>query len=104
MNHSREEEVSQEYDEKGKHFTVVINKEPIRVNIRTLSGRIEGVLHLHPSNRLVDELNQGETPFMAITQVTVSADGEEIGLPFLVLRKDTIEWIFPSDEQIESPA
>jgi hypothetical protein len=88
----------------GKHFTVVINKVPTRVTIRTQLSRIEGVLHLHPNNRLLDEVNKERSPFVAITQATISADGEEIRLPFMVLRKDTIEWIYPIENQIKDQA
>jgi len=93
--------VSKEIDERGKYFTDVIDKEPLRVNIRTLNSCIDGTLHISPKNRLLDELNQGDAPFIAVTQAKVLADGITTHVPFLAVRKGTIEWIGPIEEQTE---
>lgn len=88
----------QEINERGKHFTDVIRKKPLRVNIRTINGRIDGSLHIRPGNRLLDELNEGDAPFLAVTDVKVLDNGATKQLPFLALRKGTIEWIGPIEE------
>lgn len=93
--------MSEEIDARGKYFTEVIQKEPMRVSIRTFTSRIDGILHIRPKNRLIDELNQGGAPFIALTQATVLADGITAKMPFMVLRKGTIEWIGPLDEPEE---
>ena len=93
--------MSKDIDDKGKYFTDVIYKEPLRVNIRTLSSRIDGVFHIRPNYRLLDELNQGDAAFIAVTEVTVVDNGTTMHLPFLALSKGTIEWIGPVEDQTE---
>ena len=93
--------MSKEIDERGKYFTDVIQKEPLRVNIRTSNSRIDGTVHMRPMNRLLDELNEGDASFIAVTQAKVQADGLTTHVPFLALRKGTIEWIGPIEEETE---
>jgi hypothetical protein len=93
--------MSNEIDERGKYYTDVIQKEPLRVSIRTSNSRIDGTIHIRPMNRLLDELNQGDASFIAVTQAKVLADGIAIQVPFLALRKGTIEWIGPDEEETE---
>jgi hypothetical protein len=97
----RDARMVQEFTAQGKYFTEMVRKRELRVIIHTHSSRIEGVVHLHPDHRLLDELNQGTSPFMAITQATLRADGDQTRLAFMALRKDSIECIYPLEEQGE---
>ena len=46
------------YDEKGKFFTSVISKEPIFVEIQTITHRIEGNIYKRPDDRVKEAVNR----------------------------------------------
>jgi hypothetical protein len=88
------------YTPKGKYFTEVLRKRPIRATIYTVSGPVEGTLHVHPDRRTIDELN-AEAPFLAVTQARVSWPGGETETDFVLLHKDQIVWIIPHEDEAE---
>ncbi|MFN2274731.1 MAG: hypothetical protein ACK2TX_07775 [Anaerolineales bacterium] len=84
-------------DHKGKYFTEVIKKNPIRAVIQTSSGLLEGTIHLHPGHRLLDDLDQG-SGFLAVTEVHFITPESLEPLDFLALNIAHITWIHPLEE------
>jgi hypothetical protein len=90
-----------EFDDKGKIFTNIITKQPIRVIVQTEKYRIHGQMHITPSERLKDELN-GSDQFVAVTNATVfdAAGNVTYRSNFLTLNRDFIVWLIPEDDII----
>jgi hypothetical protein len=88
-----------EFDDKGKIFTNVISKRPIPVLIQINGQRIQGKLHVPPTERIKDELNAAEQ-FLAITDATIyGEDGEVLyKSQFLTLNREFIIWLIPEEE------
>lgn len=86
-------------DPKGKFFTEAIKKNPIRAVIETTAGRIEGTIHLHPRQRLLDDLRDG-TNFLAVTDIRASQAGPEFEADFIALNVAHIIWIQPIEENL----
>jgi hypothetical protein len=84
------------YDEKGKVFTPVITKDPVRVVIQTITHRIEGTMHVSLNHRVKDELDKSES-FLAITDATVYDQQGLIVLeaPFVAVYSHQIIWLVP---------
>lgn len=92
-----------QFDEKGKIFTPVITKKPIRVIIQTTTHLIHGDIHVRPEDRVKDTLTQIDV-FLAITNAVVySADGlEQYRCRFLTVNQAHIIWLIPEHELIET--
>ena len=88
-----------EFDEKGKIFTNVISKRPIPVIIQTTAQRIQGKLHVPPTERIKDELNTSDQ-YLAITDATIYGDNGEVlyKSQFLTLNRESIIWLIPEEE------
>lgn len=88
-----------QYDEKGKIFTQIVSKEPIRVTIQTAQGLIRGSIHVRPNERTKDELN-GEDRFLAVTDAVIynNEDREISRARFLVVNINQIIWVIPEEE------
>lgn len=89
------------YDHKGKYFTEVKSKDSVLVRIQTTDAQINGVIHVQPDIRLLDEVNNGEE-FIPITDAEIHQDGEILRTPFLALNRSHIEYILPMENQDES--
>jgi hypothetical protein len=91
-----------EYDEKGKIFTEVVSKVPIRATIQTTTHLIRGQLHVRRDQRIKDELDISEN-FLAVTDVTVlKPDGQILfQAPFLAVRRSHIVWVVPEQDKSE---
>ncbi len=87
------------FEEKGKIFTQVIKKIPVKVIIQTTAQTIHGNIHIRPEQRVKDEINGGE-PFIAVTDAQVfSADGKALQkAEFLLINREQITWMIPIDE------
>lgn len=87
------------YDEKGKIFTQVINKQPVVVRIKTSDEIIRGSIHIRPGTRVKDELNHQEC-FIAVTDAVVFShqNVEQYRSNFIVLNKSKITWVIPEEE------
>lgn len=85
-------------DEKGKIFTEVVTKIPIKVMLQTVTHSVRGKIHIRPDERLKAELDRNE-PFIAVTDVIVlGADGSVLHRSdFLAVRRDHIVWVLPED-------
>jgi len=90
-----------EIDDKGKIFTEIVHKEPIRVTIQTRNNRIRGALHKRSDNRMIDKLNKAEL-FIPITDaVVMDVDGktELLRSDFLALNRKEIIWLVELGEE-----
>lgn len=90
---------TQYYDEKGKIFTQVINKEPVLVTIQTNQHLIHGTIYVRTGMRLKDTLTDQEQ-FLAVTDaVLLDAQNQEIlKTNFLAVNVDHIVWVTPDEE------
>jgi hypothetical protein len=89
-------------DPKGKFFTAVVHKRPIAAKIQTPTHLIEGNLHVHPDDRVSDELNR-EEPFLAVTDARLlGSDGREVDrTAFISINKKHIIWLAPADSNAD---
>jgi hypothetical protein len=87
------------YDDKGKFFTDIVNKEPVQVIIQTETHVVRGKIHVMPGRRVKDEINRLDD-FFAVTEAAVySQSGKEIyRCNFLAINRDKIVWLLPEDE------
>ncbi|MEJ2011939.1 MAG: hypothetical protein P8X64_06895 [Anaerolineales bacterium] len=85
-------------DRKGKFFTEIVKKNPIRAVIQTSNGRIEGTIHLHPGHRLLDDLDHG-SGFLAVTEIEFLQPGATDPVDFIALNLEHIIWIQPLEER-----
>jgi hypothetical protein len=94
--------VISEFDDKGKIFTNIITKRPIRVIVQTETFRIHGQMHITPGERLKDELNASDQ-FVAITDASIFDGAGNINYrcSFLTLNRKYIVWIIPEEEIIK---
>jgi hypothetical protein len=91
-----------EYDDKGKFFTDVISKTPVPVTIQTVAQRIRGIVHVHPEERLKDELDKA-TQFLAVTDAEIyDLEGHLLQKShFLALNCNHIIWVIPDEDTKE---
>ncbi|MCE1254247.1 MAG: hypothetical protein LWX83_11955 [Anaerolineae bacterium] len=89
-----------QFDDKGKLFTNVVAKRPVRVRIQVTSHLILGTVHIRPENRLKDEINQPE-PFLAVTDAQIINDKGEVvyNNKFCAVNRSQILWMSPEDEE-----
>ena len=85
-------------DDKGKIFTEVVTKIPVKVTLQTVTHTVRGKIHIRPDERLKAELDRAE-PFLAMTDATIlDASGETLQrADFLAVRRDHIVWVLPED-------
>ena len=82
------------YDEKGKIFTDIIPKKPVKAKIQTVSHYIEGEVYIRNENRLKDELDLDE-PFLAVTNASVFKSNHKLFFrtKFIGIRREQIVWV-----------
>ncbi len=92
--------MSIQYDEKGKFFTDVVSKLPVRAVVQTTAQLIRGNVHVREGERLKNELDRDEL-FLAITEASILAsDGQvQFQAPFLAVRRAQIVWVFPEEQE-----
>jgi len=89
------------FDEKGKIFTDIVQKQPVWVTLQLSRSRIHGAIFIRNNERIKEVLDNAE-PFLALTQVEIlSIDGTktEIKTNFLAVNKSKIIWLMPDSEQ-----
>jgi hypothetical protein len=88
-----------EYDDKGKFFTEVIAKIPVRAAVQTTNQLLRGQVHVRQGERLKDELDRQEL-FLAVTDVSImGADGQVLfSAPFVAVHRSQIVWVMPEEE------
>lgn len=92
-----------EYDEKGKFFTDIISKIPVRAVMQTTAQLIHGKVHVRRGGRLKDELDIDE-PFLGVTDAIIMDEGGKVEFqtPFLAVRRSHIVWLFPDDGEAKA--
>lgn len=85
------------FDDRGKIFTHVINKEPVDAVIQTTTHRIYGKIHIRTDQRISDELNASDH-FLSVTEAKViRTDGTtEFVSSFVAISIAQIVWVLPA--------
>ncbi len=82
---------------RGKYFTDVVRTSPVEAEIRNEGAVIHGTLHIHPDNRVSDEIN-GEGQFLPVSNARLIDEQGESEFPFLTLNKRHIILVIPDDD------
>lgn len=100
MSHiSRAESIDQNVprsDPSSTFGSAKLRRDPVRVAIRLMDGAyVEGTIHVQPSTRTIDLLNQREEMFIAVTEARLTEPGgSSIELPFLAVGKANIARVY----------
>jgi len=87
------------FDDKGKFFTDVVNKEAVQVIIQTTTNVLRGKIHIVPGRRLKDEINQFEGFFAVTEAIVYNPAGKEIyRSKFVTVNREMIIWVLPENE------
>lgn len=91
--------MSIDFNDKGKYFTDVISKVAIPAVIQTVAHRIEGSIHVRVDERVKNELDRVDEPFLAVTDAKVfSADGSVLyQAAFMTVARSQIVWVIPNE-------
>ncbi|KAF0111591.1 MAG: hypothetical protein FD147_772 [Chloroflexi bacterium] len=93
-----------QFDEKGKIFTTLVSKQPVKVLIQLLTNQILGEIHVKRDGRLKDELDS--TPkYIAVTNASIlSVDGSTTltKCRFMTINNNQIVWIIPETDLLSS--
>ena len=92
------------FDEKGKIYTDIIQKQAVWVTIQMAQSRAHGIIHIRSDERIKEALNTSES-FLALTHVELfSSDGvkSELKINFLAINKSQIVWVMP-DSELDQP-
>lgn len=92
-----------QFDEKGKIFTTIVSKLPVKVLIQLATNQIKGEIHVRRDGRLKDELDAA-VKYIAVTNATIfNLDGsvELEHAKFLSINNSQIIWIVPEEELVE---
>ena len=88
------------FEEKGKIYTQVITKSPIKIVMQTVLHRIHGLMHVRVGDRLKDELDSA-VHFLAVTDAEVyDVNGSDLifKTSFLAVNFNQIIWVIPEVE------
>ena len=88
------------FEEKGKIYTQVITKSPIKIVMQTVLHRIHGLMHVRVGDRLKDELDSA-VHFLAVTDAEVYyVNGSDLifKTSFLAVNFNQIIWVIPEVE------
>jgi len=88
------------FDDKGKIYTQVISKSPIKVILQTEFNRIQGIIHVRIDGRLKDELDAAVN-FLAVTDAAVfdsTGNTELFKTKFMAVNRKQIVWVIPEDD------
>ena len=88
------------YNERGKYFTDVIPKRPVKAIIQTVSHLVRGVVYVHPEKRLKDELEKTEK-FLAVTNAQVFDNKGKVLYQsnFLAINITHVVWLIPDEKE-----
>jgi hypothetical protein len=92
-----------QFDEKGKIFTTVISKQPIKVLMQLPTNQIQGEIHVRKDGRLKDEIDSANR-YIAVTNASIlSQDGSKVIklCKFLSVNNSQIIWIIPEEEIVK---
>ncbi len=89
--------------ERGKIFTDVVPKDPVKVILQTRKHIIKGTYYLRKDERLVDSINN-HSGYFPLTDVQVLKSSDKTPLyktKFMILNHTKIDWIMPVKEMID---
>jgi len=86
---------------KGKYFTDVVRKTPIRASIRTAHEVIVGTIYVHQKQRTLDALNELDD-FLAVTDAEIEAVSDTVKTDFVAVNKAHIVWVHPVEDAGEN--
>jgi hypothetical protein len=87
------------FDEKGKFFTDIVNKDAISVIIQTEINVVRGKIHVLPDCRLKDEINRLDDFFAVTEAIVYNLTGKELyRTNFIALNREKIIWFLPEGE------
>ena len=96
-----------QFDEKGKIFTTIVSKSPVKVLIQLPTNQIQGEIHVRKDGRLKDQLDSANKYIAVTNAIILSQDGskEITQTKFLSINNSQIIWIIPYTEMLseESP-
>lgn len=88
------------FEDKGKIYTKVVTKSPVKVIVQTSTNRIIGMMHVRPGDRLKDTLVNSDH-FLAVTDAIIyDADGNRVVYEtnFTAVNLNHILWVVPEEE------
>ena len=88
------------FDDKGKIYTQVISKSPIKIILQTAFHRVHGIIHVRIDGRLKDELDEAVN-FLAITDAVVfdpTGNTQLFKTNFMAVNRKQIVWVIPEDD------
>jgi len=88
------------FDDKGKIYTQVISKSPIKVILQTAFHRIIGYIHVRIGERMKDELDTA-VYFLAVTDAVVfdpTGSTQLFKTNFMAVNRNQIVWAIPEDD------
>jgi len=91
------------FEDKGKIYTKVVTKSPVKVVLQTTTNRIIGNMHVRPGDRLKDTLVSSDD-FLAITDAIIfNSDGKKLlyKTNFTAVNINQILWVVPEEEIIK---
>ena len=90
------------FEGKGKIYTQVITKSPIKVIMQTTMHQIHGMMHVRVGDRVKDELDTADH-FLAVTDAElfdISGTNLMFKTNFLAVNLNQIIWVIPEKELI----
>jgi hypothetical protein len=90
-------------DKKGKIFTPLMKKKKQPALIQTVTNLFSATIHIHPDNRLSDEINNIPDKFLSVTDVKVLDSKSKViaKYPYIAIQVSQIVWITPLGESRE---
>lgn len=88
------------FEEKGKIYTKVVTKSPVKVILQTTTNRIVGMMHVRPGDRLKDSLVSSDH-FLAVTDAIIfdaAGERENYQTRFIAVNINHILWVAPEEE------
>ena len=90
------------FEGKGKIYTQVITKSPIKIVMQTTLHRIHGMMHVRVGDRVKDELDTADH-FLAVTDAElfdISGTNLIFKTKFLAVNLNQIIWVIPEKELV----
>ncbi|MHB0923177.1 MAG: DUF6812 domain-containing protein [Bellilinea sp.] len=88
------------FEDKGKIYTKVVTKSPVKVILQTATNRIVGLMHVRPGDRLKDALVTSDH-FLAVTDARIyDVNGTQLiyHTNFIAVNLHQILWVSPEEE------
>ncbi len=90
------------FEGKGKIYTQVITKSPIKIIMQTTMHQIHGLMHVRVGDRVKDELDTADH-FLAVTNAElfdISGTNLMFKTNFLAVNLNQIIWVIPEKELV----